>query len=165
MAARMKTPHLSPETRKQLIAVYNEELRAAGLGTFDDLHRLIAETSTRNTINAALLGKLEDILNRMSEPTPQELKTIVSELKGKLRYEIRPIMVQATLEIKKRVPRKRGGGRRKALAPQEESQACDEVSKLTRQKVPYKIALVRVGLRFGVSARTIQRAWQRREAT
>src|SRR6266849_4699930 len=159
MTVRKKTARLSRETRKKLITVYNEELRAAGVGTFDDVQRVIAETSTASTINGALLAKIEEMLNRMSEPTPQELEKIMSELKGKLRYAIRPLMVQATLEFKKRLLRKPSSGRGASLNAEQKREACDQVAALIRKKVPYPQALMRVGQVFGVSARTIKRAW------
>jgi hypothetical protein len=156
-----KNSGLRPETKKKLMSVYNDELRAAGLGTFEDVDRLVK--GSRNTINIALLASIENILNRMSEPTAQELETIISELRGKLRYEIRPMMDKLAREIKTRLPRRRSGGRGPALTSKQKSEACDAVADLMRKKVPYKTALVRVGVRFVVSARTIQRAWQKRD--
>jgi hypothetical protein len=162
MRSRKKKAGLSAQTRDKLIAAYDEELRAAGLGTFDGFRQLLTEVSEPNTLNTALLAGIESVLSEMSEPSPKELQRILSALKGKLRYEIRPTMVKVAKEMKDKLPRKPGGGRGAALTPEERSKACDEVAGLMRKGASYKIALVRVGSRFGVSPRTIQRAWQKR---
>src|ERR1700747_2392313 len=159
MNGQKRKTKLTPKTRQKIIGIYNEELRAAGLCTFDDLKQLVAKDDVHSTINLGLLGKLENILDRMEEPTPKELEQIISETSGKLRYAIRPTMVQVIKEVKARLLKKKKGD---SLTPQQKSAACDEVAALIRKKVPYPIALKRVGSKFGKSARTIQRAWQNR---
>jgi hypothetical protein len=162
MGSRKKKPRLTPETREKLIAAYDVEFQAAGLGTFRDLERVMKNVSAPNSFNASLLAGIESVLNEMSEPSPQKLQKILSELKGKLRYEIRPMMTKALKGMKDKLPRKPSGGRSPALTPEQKSKACDAVASLIRKGTPYRAALARAGLMFAVSPRTIQRAWQKR---
>ena len=167
-AALMRTPkkknrNVTPATQKKVMDAVNEELRAIGLGTFDDVERMTKEMNPKNTIRLVILSAIQRQLNNMPEPAPEELQGVLAAINGKLRYEIRARLSTATQEIKKQLPRRPGGGRGKALTAQQENQARDKVASFIRRKVPYKIALTRVGQQFGVSARTIQRAWQKRE--
>src|SRR5438445_12658723 len=160
MPTHKKKRTVSPETKKKIMEAVNEELRAIGLGTFDDVERMTQEMHPENIVRLTILSGIEGTMNKMSEPSPQELQSVLADIKGKLRYEIRAALSKATQEIKKQLPRKPGCGRGKALTPEQENQACDKVAELIRRKVPYKSALMRVGQVFGVSSRTIQRAWQ-----
>ena len=55
------------------------------------------------------------------------------------------------------------GGRPKLLSDEDKSRACDQVTDLIRTSgMELRDALRRVALRFGVSLRTMQRAWQGR---
>jgi hypothetical protein len=164
MTSRKKNQKIIAATRRKIMEVMNEELRAAGQPTLDDLERLQTELGPKAGIHIGILTGFIDVLNRMSEPNPQELENMVTEMRAHLRYAIRPALTKAIEQIKKQSLRMPGGGRHSALTREQQSQACDEMATLIRKKGPYKIALIRIGLRFGVSSRTVQRTWQRREA-
>jgi hypothetical protein len=116
----------------------------------------------RNMIRLTILSGFQSALNKMSEPSPQEFESAVADIKRNLLYQVRAALSQAPQEIKKTLPRKPGGGRKRSLNPRRKREARNKVSALLRKGVAYKVALVRVGQKLGVSARTIQRAWQTR---
>ena len=145
---------------------FNEEFRAAGLPTFDDvrgtIQDIVQDVSSlqgEDALKSGLVLGVKKMIEESSEPSLRELKDSLVAIRGKLRRELS----RSFENVKKQLPRKPGPGRGKMLNLEKESAACDSVAELIRKKVPYPVILKRVGQKFGVSDRTIQRAWQRRE--
>jgi hypothetical protein len=150
-----------------MIEALDEEFRAAGLPSFGEMIRTLSRASGsaplgRKKLELGIVMGMKTAIDQMPEPSAKQLEKYLQATRGKLRYQIRQEITKSFERIKKSLPRRPGTGRRKALDPQLENQACDQVAALIRQKVPYPIVLKRVGERFGVSGRTIQRAWQKR---
>ncbi len=168
----MAKRRLTPQTRKQIQGAVNVELKAAGLGTLDEVADILAQANVDDlptAIEAGILLGLKEELVRGTEPSKEELASMLLRVQNKLRYEFRGAFTDAFAQIKGRLPRRRGGGRKEVLATTEQkNEACDEVAALVRKKVPLKVAFARVAQRFtarlghNVSARSVQRSWQGR---
>jgi hypothetical protein len=164
---------LTPQTRKRIQDAVDAELKAAGLGALDEISEILAQAGGDDLpmlMEAGILLGIKKHLFRETEPSKEELASILSKIENKLRYKFRSTFADSFAQIKKRLPRRPGGGRKKVLATeQEKNEACDAVSELVRKKVPFKTAFARVALRFtarlghNVSARSVQRAWQGRD--
>jgi hypothetical protein len=171
VTAKKKKPRMTSGTKKKVIDAIEQEFQAAGLGGFDKAVRLMEEERTyvmqgiKGGILASALKQFEDV----PEPSAEDLEKTLDNIKGKLRYGLRPAIVKALQQYKKILPYKRAGGRRRALTPEQKVEACNAVSALIRRGgTSFKGAFLRVAQEFAqrlghnVSARTVQRAWQGR---
>lgn len=88
-----------------------------------------------------------------------------SAARAKFAKEAGPTLRKMLSTGAKRLPHAKGG-RDKLLSPSEEVQVCREIGKLTGGEGALPVALLdaqkRVARQFGVSVRTVQRAWQAR---
>jgi hypothetical protein len=173
MAAKKSTDasksKLKPETRRVLVEAFDKAFRSLGFPALEeacetfnqvlkgDLSEADRETVFRST---TMMGLLDYIDNR-SEPTPKELEEILAKLQT-LPFEFRAHLDQTMKSVKRKLPHKPGGGRPHSLDPDQKREACRRVGILMAQGVTFRDALDRVAKAFGVGARTIQRAWQKR---
>ena len=123
-------------------------------------------------LNAAIAMALADVgryfINRSKIRTEQQLAKALEEIK-----QAREKMPTATRKAMKIVstmlPRRGGPGRQPKLNPREASKACDHIAMFIRQKHTLKQALQLMAessqsiLGKKVSARTLQKAWDKRD--
>jgi hypothetical protein len=162
---------MTPETKAKIYDALAREFHEAGLGDFNEAMSLLDnETSyVEQGFKAGILIKLKKTLEGVPEPSAENLQKTLDNIKGKLRYELRPAILNTLQQFKKVLPRKRGGGRPQVFATAEQkAAACNSVGTLVRKGVPLRDAFQRVAREFSgklghsVSARTVQRAWQGR---
>jgi hypothetical protein len=165
----MKKRRLTPQTRKRIQDAVNAELKAAGLGALGDAADILVKAGIDDLPKVVEAGMLLGIEKQLVfEPSSEELAAMLSGIENKLRYELRSTFTDTLVRMKKRLPRRRGGGRKEVLTSEQKIEACDDVAALVRKKVPLKTAFARVGLRFtarlghNVSARSVKRAWEGR---
>src|SRR5262249_35005941 len=106
------------------------------------------------------LAILEREMDKGDEPTPAELEEILQRIRG-LRYEIKPILTEATKKILRTLAHRLGGRPRKPNSD-EYPAVCQEVADLYAKRVSLQSAFKRVGKRHNASARTIERIWRKR---
>jgi hypothetical protein len=146
----MKKRRLTPQTRRRIQDAINVELRA-GLGTLDEAADFLAKASIDDLPNfteAGILPGLKEGFDRGTEPSKEELASMLLRIENKLRYELRSRFTDTFTQIKKRLPRRRGGGRKEVLTSEQKIEACDEVAALVRRKVPLKVAFTRLAKQF-----------------
>lgn len=162
---------MSDATKKRIIAAIDEELRAGGISNFAKGAKVIDDAGlyVAQGFNAGILVQVKEMLDAALEPPPEQLDKLIEDIKKRFIYELRPAVLKAFKELKKKLPYRRGGGRPETLPTEKDkSAACDAVSALLRKKVPLRDAFVRVAQEFTVrlghhvSARSVQRAWQGR---
>ena len=172
VTSQKKKRAMTPETRAKIIDAIAQEFHEAGMGDFNDAMRLLEEAPayTELGFKVGILIRVKKILDSAVEPSAEQLEETLGNINGKLRYMLRPAILTSLKQFKKTLPYKRGGGRPRALASEEQkAAACDAVSVLVRKRVPLKEAFRRVAKEFtvrlnhDVSARSVQRAWQGRQ--
>jgi hypothetical protein len=165
----MKKRRLTPQTRKMIQDAVNAEFTAAGLGRLDEAANILTKAGIDDLPKILEAGILLGFQKQLVyEPSKEELASALSGIKNKLRFELRSTFTDTFVRMKKRLPRRRGGGRKEVLTSEQKVEACDEILSLVGKKVPLKIAFERVARRFtvrlghNVSARSVKRAWQGR---
>ena len=98
--------------------------------------------------------EIEEGLRKLPEPTGPELQNLIKNV-PEIQYSVRRLLPQ----IRKLIPHPRGGAPTKLDAKQK-TRAVQLVGTLMGRGDTYSEALQNVAIRFGVSAKTIQRAWQ-----
>jgi hypothetical protein len=119
-----------------------------------------AEDFQSGTLMATVATLLDYIENR-EEPTPEELTEILEKVKT-LGFELRSMLNKITKSIKRNLPHRPGGGRPESLTLDQKREACIKVGTLMGQGLNFREALERVARQLGVSAKTVQRVWQKR---
>ena len=120
--------------------------------TLDDLIHQLEVTTSREMVKEALM--------KAPEPSRVELIAIVTTLKN-MPFVLRRLLPVVTKEYQSQLPYPKGG-RPKALSPEQCQKMCRAIGRLFAVGVELADAQQRMTLRFGVSLRTIQRAWQNR---
>jgi hypothetical protein len=112
-----------------------------------------------------LLSRIKDrdsakrVLMESPEVPPDQLENVLSFLQN-LPYMIREVIP----EVAKAIPHD-PGGRPISLTEPKKRQACAEIASLYGRGVRVGVAIKRVAQRFGVSERTVRRAWQERASS
>jgi hypothetical protein len=125
---------------------------------------LLPESEKQELHGVVTVLVIRDYIEKMPEPSPEEFNALVEQF-GNFPFLLRGAM--GTMDhkiksVKRDLPRKAGGGRRSSLTLDQKKDACLRVGLLMGKGVAFPDALVRVGRRFGVGPKTIQRAWQKR---
>jgi hypothetical protein len=171
VTAQKKKRRMTSETKRKIIDAIGEEFQAAGLGGFDEAIHLMEEDRSRvmQGLKGGILASAMKQFDDAPEPSAEDLEKTLGNINGKLRYDLRRVIVKALQQYKNILPYRRGGGRQKALTAEQRVEACDAVSALIRRgRISFKGAFLRVAQEFtrrlghNVSARTVQRAWQAR---
>jgi hypothetical protein len=167
---------MQPETKQKILSAFAEEFRCAGLPTLEEAHAqmlaIVNEpknhgieefvSSGLNISNAwTPVAIILRHLDQLEEPTPEDLTVILKRIEG-FRYEMRPILREATDKLLKTLLR-RFGGRHLAIEAEHHALICEQVADLYKKRVRLRVAYKRVGARYNVSGKTIQRIWQKRE--
>ncbi len=169
---------ITPETRQILVDAFDKQLVRLGFPSLQHgrkaldefLRRSLSEVDSESPLSpedfkkgvlASAVTTLLDSIENRDEPTPEELRQILEKSKT-FPFEFRAILDKTTKSMKRNLPHKPGGGRRDSLTPDQKREACARVGTLTGRGVRFRDALEQVGRHFGVGARTIQRAWQKR---
>src|SRR5262249_47919705 len=127
-----KSRVMSQATKAKIFDALATEFHAAGLGDFNEAMKALDESTqhVEQGFKAANLVQLKRILKGVPEPSAGDLQKTLDNIKGKLRYELRPAIVNTLQQFKKALPHKRGGGRPRALTTEQKSAACDAVALL-----------------------------------
>jgi hypothetical protein len=169
---------ITPETKQILVDAFDRLLVPLGFPSLQDgrkavdefLRKAHSEADSETVLSAAdfergalssVVTTLLDSIENRAEPTQEELREILEKLKT-LPFDIRALLDKTTKSMKRNLPHKPGGGRPDSLTLDQKIEACLKVGTLMGQGVGFRVALERVGRHFGVGARTIQRAWQKR---
>lgn len=100
---------------------------------------------------------VEDFKKR-PEPTQKDLASLLTQMRGELRYKFRDAM----LKIGKKLPH-RPGGAPKALTATERDRILQLVAGCVQAGQTPAEAVRTLATRFGVSTKTIQRWWHRKQ--
>jgi acyl-CoA reductase-like NAD-dependent aldehyde dehydrogenase len=115
------------------------------------LARLLDLLSRANNRDAAKRALIEG-----SDISPEQLEEVLSLLQG-IAYRIREMMPELT----KSIPHE-PGGRPRSLTEIQKRQVCTEIASWYGRGVRVGIAIKRVAQKYGVSQRTVRRAWRGR---
>jgi hypothetical protein len=175
MAEKKLVQLIRPATKQTILAAWAEELKAAGLPSMEEarekmetLLKTPEQHELQEFVSSGLavgnswtpLAIIENQINQWQEPTAEELASILKGIKG-FRYEIRSIFGEAAKQLSKTLLH-RVGGRPLVLKPDQYGDVCQEIADLLRKHVLLRDAFERVGKKYNVSARTIQRLWRNR---
>jgi hypothetical protein len=166
---------MRPETKQKILAAWGDEFKGAGLPTVEEarveMTTLLSkpeEHQIEEFISSGLamghswtpLAMIENQMEEWEEPSPEELEALLKRIKG-LRYELRPIIAEATKKLLSTLIH-RLGGRPLALKPEQHPEVCQEIANLLAKRVMLRDAFKRIGKRYDVSGRTIERVWRAR---
>lgn len=156
---------MKDETRKLILEAIKEEFRAMNLPDPEEaliMRREGSEGKTPTQFNGYEIGlsiglwqHIEADLNRMPELTDHSRQEVLSKIRGKIRYMVRDAM----LHIAHEMPHRSGG--RPAIAEELKKKAVQLVGYLMGEGDTYPEAVTKAALRFDMSEKTIQRAWQK----
>jgi len=100
--------------------------------------------------------ELTAFLIRGPDPSPEEMETVITLIRT-VPYLLRRSFQDATQSLPPSP-----GGRPRELSPEQRKEICFQIGQLYGQGVEVRDAQKRIARRYGVSLRTIQRAWQER---
>jgi hypothetical protein len=147
------------EDANKILAAADKGFLLAGLTNFEAglvrvhqlLERILEGLSRTKSRDAAKSALMEG-----PEISPEKLEELLSFLEN-IPYRIREMVP----EVAKNIPHE-PGGRPRSLTEAKKRQVCTEIGSLYGRGVRVGIAVKRVAQKFGVSERTVRRAWRER---
>jgi len=175
MARKKRTPakspgRVSPETKRILVEALDDVMCPIGFPHWNEAQEMFdrllqkpdrSDIEIDSAIRASIIVSMLSYIDHSPEPSPEKLQEMLGELKA-IPFQLRKSLDTNVKSLKRQLPHKPGGGRKESLTDSQKREACVRVGTLMGQGVRFRDALFRVGQTFGVGARTIQRAWQKR---
>src|SRR5438094_1995684 len=149
----------------QLISETEQSLQRMGLDLYEIMQRALAAVEKWKryygpfqevSSHASNREELTAFLLAGPDPSPQEMETVLTLIRT-VPYLLRSYLQDAAKSLPPSP-----GGRPQELNSEQRKEACLQIGQLYGLGVEVRAAQKRMAQRYGVSPRTIQRAWQER---
>jgi hypothetical protein len=153
---------MKEEDAEKIVAAADKGFELGGLTSFEagvGRVRQLAEFLLKMASRTESRDSAKRLLMEGPEISPEELEKLLSFLQ-EIAYRIREMLP----EVAKTIPHD-PGGRPISLTEAKKRQACAEIASLYGRGVGVGVAIKRVAQKFGVSERTLRRAWQERASS